>query len=213
MSGAKIIFAHLEIFLGVVYRPPQSNVDVLIKLNTFLSKLGIRSKRVIMTGDFNIPDIDWDVFSATGPNITISSTPLDLTFSSNFTQVIREYTRSQGSANSILDLFFLSERMLQFPYTTSILSGISNNSMLPLSFIFENVLLFRNCRLQTYQDFHHADDEAILDELSFHLDAFFFSLSLGATSSTNTLWLEFKKSLFECINNYVPKKTKKTTNT
>lgn len=64
MPGVESIFCkayHNDVryIIGGVYRPPNAPVDVLNELKNYL-KLNIKhDDRVIMTGDYNLPNVDW----------------------------------------------------------------------------------------------------------------------------------------------------------
>ena len=57
-------------FLGVFYRPPNSDIKYLEELYKSLEKVHSLSERVkiILTGDFNFPDIDWNLTALFQPN-------------------------------------------------------------------------------------------------------------------------------------------------
>ena len=57
-------------FIGVFYRPPNNDLKCLQELAKSLEKLEDLSNRsrVLLLGDFNLPDIDWSVISLLHPN-------------------------------------------------------------------------------------------------------------------------------------------------
>ena len=57
-------------FFGVFYRPPNSDIKYLEELYKSLEKVHLLSERVkiILTGDFNFPDIDWNLTAPLQPN-------------------------------------------------------------------------------------------------------------------------------------------------
>ena len=57
-------------FFGVFYRPPNSDIEYLEELYKSLEKVHLLSERVkiILTGDFNFPGIDWNLTAPLQPN-------------------------------------------------------------------------------------------------------------------------------------------------
>ena len=51
-----------SVYFGSYYRPNISDMESLEELNTLLMKMGaaLHKNNVILTGDFNAPDINWD---------------------------------------------------------------------------------------------------------------------------------------------------------
>ena len=55
----------MPLYIGSFYRPPthgQNHIEVLDQLSLSLDKLTQRKKLpdIFLTGDFNLPDIDWE---------------------------------------------------------------------------------------------------------------------------------------------------------
>ena len=89
-------------FIGVFYRPPNNDLKCLQELAKSLEKLEDLSNRyrVLLLGDFNLPDIDWNVISPLHPN-QLSDFFCDCIVNQFcLTQVVDSPTRS----DSILDL-------------------------------------------------------------------------------------------------------------
>jgi hypothetical protein len=95
------------LFIASFYRPPNENVDALLALNQSLRLLPNNGPlpNVILGGDFNLPDIDWD-------NYTVKPNPqygqkvnrllLDIAEEHGLQQDVHEPTR----LDNILDLLF-----------------------------------------------------------------------------------------------------------
>ena len=93
--------------LGVFYRPPVSSSEYLYNLQNSLARIP-DSQTIILCGDFNVPDVDWDL------NVPTTSSSLakllcDITFNSSLFQLVTEATRN----SNMLDLVFVnySERV------------------------------------------------------------------------------------------------------
>jgi len=82
----------------VIYIPPSSPDVHYGNLFTFLSSLQSTSEGLLILGDFNLPDIDWDIFTS---HSLVSNQFCDLVFHTNLCQLIFTPTHIHGS---ILDL-------------------------------------------------------------------------------------------------------------
>ena len=101
--------------MGSFYRPPSTSVDYLeqleLSMNNMKKHSGIDGKYVLLGGDFNLPDIDWEEGSVeSNPQYTaaINWKMIDIANDFNLTQIVSEPTR-QGN---ILDLLFTSHQYL-----------------------------------------------------------------------------------------------------
>ena len=82
----------------VIYIPPNSSASYCDKLLNFLSDICSTSERLIILGDFNLPDIQWDLLTGNTP---ASEKLCELVFRTGLFQLINEPTHIQGN---ILDL-------------------------------------------------------------------------------------------------------------
>lgn len=106
--------------LCAVYRAPDSDDLFLSRLYDYLLKF--RGKNIIITGDFNLPSVNWNDL-----NYGLSSSNdfiLDMMFSLNLEQIVNDCTR--GSA--ILDLLFVSESFSNG--TVHVERGISDHKLI-----------------------------------------------------------------------------------
>ena len=81
-----------------VYIPPNITTNYYKSLFDFLSNLASTTDKLIILGDFNFPDIDWDSLSGHSP---ASSQFCDLVFQYSLSQLVSVPTHNQGN---ILDL-------------------------------------------------------------------------------------------------------------
>lgn len=203
----KVKLPNIEILIGAVYRPPGSGFDFIEKLNNFLIKTRANNHNFIIAGDLNVPGIDWDALTPGNQDVILASALIDMTFSHGLTQIVKDYTRDQSGCKSVLDLFFLSDSVMLYPFEYSVVPGISDHSMVTLSLHLEN-LPSTCCDVTTYKHFDYTDDVGILDKLESSYPGF-TDLSLTPANDVNNLWLKFKKIVIECIDHYVPRRTKK----
>ena len=98
-----------SLHVGAFYRPPGSDESNLEELNTALSRVDTRKNMVILGGDFNLPDIDWET-TTTNPTKEPSKHHqlLDTAADHNLEQVVKSPTRDKN----ILDLIFTTHANL-----------------------------------------------------------------------------------------------------
>ena len=94
--------AHCSLTICAVYTPPNSKNDYIQGLYLYLSTL-ISSANVILLGDFNAPDVNWDTFISTN---TISDHLCDFIIDHNMFQQVNKPTHIHGN---ILDLVITSD--------------------------------------------------------------------------------------------------------
>lgn len=104
--------------------------------------------------------------------------------------------------------FFLSDGMLRHPYVSRVLPDISDHMMVCLSLHFHNVSL---TLLVTTSHIRTSNEQVMRQSLMIgrrHIGAFVTHIQDPART-TNELWQEFKNIILDCINKYVPDRTKK----
>ena len=115
--------------MGVFYRPPNSKTEVIYELNksmSLISNNGKKLRNVILTGDFNLPNLNW----VDGYNVSSESSELTQSFMSvienNFLyQHVCQPTRITEKTSNILDLLFTSHPSLVSK--VNIIPGISDH--------------------------------------------------------------------------------------
>ena len=86
--------------VGVVYRPPDATLEESISLFNFIKNNVTNVIHFAVYGDFNLPDINWDMLIA---NSKISCEFLTLCFRTGFSQCVSFPTRN----DNLLDLIFM----------------------------------------------------------------------------------------------------------
>ena len=86
-----------SVVVGSFYRPPSTSVDYLeqleLSMNNIKKHSGIDGKYVLLGGDFNLPDIDWEEGSVeSNPQYTaaINWKMIDIANDFNLTQMVTE---------------------------------------------------------------------------------------------------------------------------
>ena len=92
------IYLKCPIILCLIYNPPNSDSTYFFNLLDYLNNLLTLNNKVILLGDFNLPDINWD--SLTGQFLS-SNLFCDIVFKFNLTQFVNLPTHIHGN---ILDL-------------------------------------------------------------------------------------------------------------
>ena len=82
----------------VLYNPPNSSSEYCDNLLNFISNISNSSDRLILLGDFNLPDINWNALSGGSP---VSNKLCDLIFQTGMSQLIDRPTHLHGN---VLDL-------------------------------------------------------------------------------------------------------------
>ena len=95
------------VLFGSYYRPNASDTKSLEQLEVSLLKIGdnIHKNNVIIAGDFNVPDIDWQ-------NPVDSNRLVKLIDDHDFSQLFHEPTRRQGKTHNILDLVLSNNKSI-----------------------------------------------------------------------------------------------------
>lgn len=186
----------LRYIVGAMYRPPNSDASTMDVLKEYLCDHVKPDDRIILSGDFNLPDVDWLTMSPKIRNDKVGEAMLDIAFAFDLTQVVEGFTRIQDSSKTLLDLFFVSGSIFENA-TSQIMPGISDHQAVFLS--LSNVKVDKANEVSYFRNFSRADDEAIIDVLSFHLDNF-----SRTDANVHNLWASFTKLIHECIEQFVP---------
>ena len=110
----QIMINNSKLHIIAAYVPPKTKTwneerykNMLNKTECFLKKEIQNNKKVILTGDFNCKEVNWENYEAEGNNFTWGNRLLKLTTDNLMTQWVREETRLRGSDEpSRLDLVF-----------------------------------------------------------------------------------------------------------
>lgn len=117
--------------LGALYRPPISSLDFFAHLQSYLIAHVKPGDRLILGGDFNMPNVDWSTFTLNVSNDKLQEGLFDI-LSFDLRQVVDSFTRIQDNCCSILDLFLLSGSITG-QAKCEVLPGISDHSAVLLT--------------------------------------------------------------------------------
>ena len=115
------------LIVGSIYRPPNSNIEYMTDLCNQLINLKEKNKNAVIwiTGDFNLPDINWETHAIEKHQNTkeINELFIETIENLNLEQIIKKPTRQ----NNILDLFLSNRPGLVVDY--EIIPGISDHDI------------------------------------------------------------------------------------
>ncbi|XP_040067904.1 uncharacterized protein LOC115310035 [Ixodes scapularis] len=170
MVWASIRFGCQSMLVGAVYRCLQASIDVIQSLSEFLLTKTKQFSRIVMAGDFNLPDIDWNCVMPNGI-CNQSRLLVDIAFSNNLSQVVKCPTRVSNDRESLLDLVFLSEVVTRSILDVSIADGISDHAIVVCD-LSAPQHAHNETEVKSYRDFNRANDIDIIDFLEVALDRF-----------------------------------------
>ncbi|KAJ8958616.1 hypothetical protein NQ318_016338, partial [Aromia moschata] len=104
-----IKWSELELNIACVYRPPNLASEDDVALLNLLIDASSSLKNLIIFGDFNYPELNWDCPSPTDGN-TQSANFMNTYISTNLLQLIKKPTRFRAGNNpSLLDLILVND--------------------------------------------------------------------------------------------------------
>jgi endonuclease/exonuclease/phosphatase (EEP) superfamily protein YafD len=117
-----------DLLIGSFYMPhrEQKHLDELQKSLTKISNH--KTSNVILAGDFNCPDIRWNILTVTGPDREIQQGLVDITEAFNLTQIHILPTREEN----LLDIVFATNPILV--KTSTNVPGISDHEIVITDF-------------------------------------------------------------------------------
>lgn len=212
VSGAEALWCKIKlnrssIYVGTMYRPPNSSIDSLHKLTEYMQHHFRPSDKIILTGDFNLTGIAWAATNCESSENVLGQALLDTAFNFNLKQVILEPTRVTPHTQSILDLTFISDNFSNPKLEWEIVDGISDHNATKCCLVL-NEALRTDKEIAWVYDWGNADDVSIIDSLA--LGHSTFSCYFAERSvSLDDLWQFFKTTVERCLSMYVPKKVKR----
>lgn len=200
----KISLSNTVYLVGVVYRPPTTAPEYLDELNNFLCTHVNGNTRLILTGDFNLPHINWDAFLPGQVEIDSGEKMLEIMFAHNLIQIVNEYTRITPASRSVLDLVFLSNKIRN--YEICVEGGVSDHRLVFVT-VPLNVSRARTYKTVQVKDYANADDTSILDMLGYSFSQF---QHVSELETVEEMWQRFKSIVKHCVDKFIPSRAKKT---
>ena len=198
----RLVDEHNKTYLvGCFYDPPS---DCLLSLSEFLTVLQDRAQpqnsRILVGGDFNLPDINWDCMMTKVGGRCKNKNDMLLDFLNNcgLEQLVRTPTRITNDTSNILDLFVTNTPQLVSKITNCV--GISDH--LAIIIQLENVSRRPKVK-RSVKLFHKAD----FDLINHRFYRYYLEFLDGATGRTvNENWTHFKEYV-KNVEKLVPNRT------
>ena len=184
---------HSKVLLSCIYVAPNSSDSYQSAVLSSLISLTSGDIPVLITGDFNSPDICWSTLSASSP---FSRSLCDLVFSQNLKQFVLCSTHIHGNT---LDLVLSNTEELigDLQVDSSICLDYSDHYLIS----FPIFVTYSRAKPVRHLIFHYS--RADLEGLYSFFEDYDFS-PLFATPDINCLWSQLKVSLTEARNTFVP---------
>lgn len=194
----------ISIILCLIYIPPRSNPSYYTNLFSYLDTLFSSNNKIIVCGDFNFPDINWDTLTGASPH---STSFCELIYKYNLFQHVSDPTHTRGN---ILDLILSND--------TNLVHSISINSCNPLPptsdhfkinfYISTSIPPKPKHQPQYFLNYSKADWSGLVQYL---LDYDFSHIY--SVSNLDSFWSQLKHIILESATHFIPKvKIKSTKN-
>lgn len=126
MDGLEILWVRISIYstsliVGAFYRPP-GNDNSFEDVNQYFLTNVHSSSSIILAGDFNLPNIQWE---STQSSCSISQALIELTLVHDLVHIVNAHRRVSDRRDSIIDLVFLSQNLVERVKDVDIFGGIS----------------------------------------------------------------------------------------
>ena len=178
-----------SLYVGVFYRPPSAAVEETQEINRLIQR--VADKNVLLIGDFNYPEIDWDQLTSDKE----SESFLQLTLDCFLFQQVKSPTRE----NNILDLILTSEeRMVSKVELEEPLVKCDHRTVHFNLICNVNKITGKTC-IKENRNFNRAKYGDINRELG--------NINWGEELNGLTveeMWSRFLDIVKQCINKYVP---------
>ena len=195
---------HHSLIICSIYRPPNNNTTIMDSMCDALENIiqSYPNAIIWIAGDVNLPAIDWqnNTIISTRYNLSINSRLLDLLSDHGLSQIVDFPTRGQN----ILDIF-LTNRPSMITSCTPI-PGISDHEAI-LIHSNTSITLPHPTKRRIYQW-----NKLNIDTFLLHFNSFkdMFLQSFSSDTPVEQLWLTFKSSCQNCLDNIVPFKYSST---
>ncbi|XP_072051684.1 uncharacterized protein [Amphiura filiformis] len=184
-------------YVGVFYRSQVTNTDYVKQLDSALSKIPPQAS-VWLLGDFNLPDVDWEIFKFKpgGRYAGPSKAMLEIALDFNLHQQVKEPTR----LDSILDLCFTNSP--SFVESVVVIPGISDHEAVIVNAsvkpklvrpVKRKIFLYKKAKFDDIGDKIKSFDEKLTPD---YINA----------KTVNELVTEFNQVILNSMDEFVPSK-------
>lgn len=195
------------LYLGSFYRPPSAGVEPLEHLQSSINKIlnkNRRNSKIMLCGDFNLPDIDWlnEMTKPESKQKGLHNSALEIIGEIGLIQLVDKVTRP--ASNSILDLVFTNNSNMITNVQTY--PGISDHDIVTCN-INISPSVKRKPPRKIYQ-YHKSDTESLTASLASEVNTFFNNNPENNTVEIN--WLHFKNIVHTHMEKFIPHKMTKS---
>ena len=177
-----------------MYRSPRSCDENNAKINEYLKNIG-RSRKKFIVGDFNYPDIDWEVARATGEAESNEWRFLEAVKDSFMEQHVKTPTRSaRNNRPSLLDLMLTHSSLEPKRIDHCAPLGKGDHVMTKTSFA-----LTVGTDIKYRRNYRKSNFKAIRKYLKSKLDT-----NSTVTQNVNEKWEFFRDTIQTAVENHVP---------
>lgn len=197
----KISHTKGDVMIGCFYRQPSSGIEILEKLQESLTR--IRGKRsmsphIILAGDFNLPNIDWETLTVKqNPQYgkEINGKMIEIATEFNLIQIVKEPTRGKN----VLDLIFTTNPDLI--EKTEIHPGMSDHDAV-ICDIKLKLEIDKKPPREVWV-YSKGNMDGIREDLKNHEQRF---ICQAKDTTVENLWKDFKSIIMGSIDKHIPKK-------
>ena len=191
-----------DITIGAFYRSPQfgNTNGYMNELRESINKIKRSdNEQIWLAGDFNLPDIDWDILSTKpgGAAPGLSKQLIEITNDFGLEQVVRGPTR----INNTLDLFFTTNPTLV--ERSTVVPGISDHDGIPVIINSCKPRVIKQKPRKIYM-YHKANVQALKEELLKWNNE--FTSRDTSMNTVNEMYTEFQTILESIMNSHIPTK-------
>ena len=185
------------ITICLLYIPPNPDPKYISDLTEYLNSLR-HTENLIILGDLNLPDVNWDSFSGMS---FISSSLCEEFFNLNFSQLVTEPTHNKGN---LLDVILTN--------TSELIDKVCVSSTLPLDLSSDHYIVkfcINTCstsktvaqqKFSNSFNFAKADWNGMVNFLTFYNFTSYFEMC-----DIESLWSYLKQIILEAIHLFTPR--------
>ena len=182
----------LPITLCTIYIPPNSSDTYQSSLLSYLRDLINSNEHLVLVGDFNLPDIDWDTLTGTS---AFSCAFCDFVFDSNLSQLVDKSTHTKGN---LLDLVLTNSDELVHNLNISSTHHAMSSDHSIISF----------CLLLSIPAFPTEESRYVFDFPFQGLCEFLLDYNFSDCFNSNdveTVWSSIKHAIYLGMHLFIPK--------